>query len=490
MPYGVLTPFVRRFTAWLEDVLGTEAAGDERHPDEHLWTSAALRRRLRDFIEEHPQASAACLNLIGLDVLKAHLGPRWPAAAARVQMLAEHMLVELSGPDDLWFRFEDDHYIVVFAHLDKAEAQARCARFIARLNALLLGTPDLTGLVFETVLIDARSLAVERVPLHSMMDETAPASRVPPAAASPAATPGLPAAQIPAAQAPAGEVPTGSGGLGSGGAPGPLAGAAVPQPGGAGEARPVPGAPQPSSLPVPPPIELRYEPVWDVRAGAVTTYLARAVREGSGGMHGVGYEVLSDHRPDSIASLDGLVLMEARSVLAELFENRFRLLISVPVHVETLAQAGRRSAYMDICRETPRHLTPFILFWLHGLGPGVPAGRLAELVGMLKPFSRAVLAHLDLGQIDPAPLVTGGLSMVGMDLPLPVQTPARLPEVLRLLAALNRRGLHLYAGGVRHGETALALARAGVDYIYGPAVGPLRATPEHMLRFSESDLHA
>lgn len=101
MPYGVLTPFVRRFTAWLEDVLGTEAAGDERHPDEHLWTSAALRRRLRDFIEEHPQAPAACLNLIGLDVLKAHLGPRWPAAATRVQMLAEHMLVELSGPDDL-----------------------------------------------------------------------------------------------------------------------------------------------------------------------------------------------------------------------------------------------------------------------------------------------------------------------------------------------------------------------------------------------------
>lgn len=469
MPYGVLTPFVRRFTAWLEDILGTETFVEQDYPDEHLWTSAALQRRLCSFVQEHPAAPAACLNLIGLETLKDHLGQqRWQAAASRVRMLAERMLLDLCGPDDLWFRYEEDHYIVVFAHLEKAEAQARCARFVARLNAMLLGTPDLSELAFATVLIDARSLAVEQVPLQSLMDEKSLASIVTEpevsrtgvvATGHEGAVPAAPTIAVPAGALPA-EAPP------------------------AAPARPIPSQPpQPQ-----PAIEVRYEPVWHVRAGAVTTYLARAVRAGPGGLHGAGYDVLGDNRPDSIATLDALMLLEARAVLAELFDNRFRLFISVPVHLETLAQAGRRNAYMDLCRETPRHLMPFVLFWLHGLGPGVPAGRLGELVGMLKPFGRSVLAHLDLLHADPAPLLASGLAMVGMDLPLPLQTSARLPEVQRVLATFSRRGLHLYAGGIRHREAAVALARSGVDFLYGPSVGPLLAVPEHMLRFTEHDL--
>jgi PAS domain S-box-containing protein len=60
---------------------------------------------------------AGKIKLIGLEDVKAALGSRWPAAAARAMKTAEHIVKQRCGPHDTWSRTDDSGFVIIFGDL-------------------------------------------------------------------------------------------------------------------------------------------------------------------------------------------------------------------------------------------------------------------------------------------------------------------------------------------------------------------------------------
>ena len=75
----------------------------------------------------------------------------------------------------------------------------------------------------------------------------------------------------------------------------------------------------------------------------------------------------------------------------ELYANKFRMVISIPVNFETLANSSHRWDWVRAARSIPDDLRPLVAFTLFDLPIGVPSGRLAELLGIVRPFCRTVM---------------------------------------------------------------------------------------------------
>ena len=89
--------------------------------------------------------SAGHINLIGLDEVRAALGDRWPAVAARAMATAEVVLKHRCGPQDSYSRADDTSFVVCFGALSEQEAAFRAAMIGREIRDRLIGqgeTPD------------------------------------------------------------------------------------------------------------------------------------------------------------------------------------------------------------------------------------------------------------------------------------------------------------------------------------------------------------
>jgi PAS domain S-box-containing protein len=82
---------------------------------------------------------AGKIKLIGLEEIKASLGSRWPALAARVMQTAEHIVKRRCGPRDSWSRTDDSGFVIIFGDLNEAEATLRAATIARDIRARLIG---------------------------------------------------------------------------------------------------------------------------------------------------------------------------------------------------------------------------------------------------------------------------------------------------------------------------------------------------------------
>ncbi|MFM2041790.1 MAG: hypothetical protein RLY86_366 [Pseudomonadota bacterium] len=418
-------------------------------------------QRLRAILLHRTDAPVAAISLIGFDDLRHRLGPRWALVAERVRMLAERLLDRHTDPDDVWFLVEDDTFAIAFAHCGIDEAKHRCAEISAALHRLLIGEPDLTAIAIETVVMEADGLMrMERTPLAELLL---------------------------AAVAPGGAIPGGPGV-----APGPAPTTGGPAPcGPAAQATPcAPSRPQAAERPADEGVEIAYSPIWDVRNAAVTTYIATPCRCLPGGVELRGYEALTRADGEAVLALDLRLLREAATALDELVRNRFRLNLSLPVHVETLASSSRRMRYLAACTEAlPAQLAKSMLFTLSAYPGGMPAGRVAEMVSALKAHGRAVFVAGQIGPADTGVLAAAGVAGIGIYLSPAQQRDLQEGEAHRLVTSAARARLRSFFGNVRTADTARTLADAGADFIQGAAIGKPQPMPENMLRFTAADLH-
>jgi hypothetical protein len=81
-------------------------------------------------------ASAGRINLIGLDEVRAALGDRWWAVAARAMESAEVVLKRRCGPQDSYSPTGDTSFVVCFGGVSEREASVRAERNAAGLRSL------------------------------------------------------------------------------------------------------------------------------------------------------------------------------------------------------------------------------------------------------------------------------------------------------------------------------------------------------------------
>ncbi|ASG23887.1 hypothetical protein [Nitrospirillum viridazoti] len=484
-------------------------------PDE-----VVFRQRLKAVLGPRKAAAAGCVQFVGLESLKEKLGPRWNGVQARVHGMIEKLLRQNLAADDVFYGYGTETYVVVFARLNPVHAGLVCAKVMQELQRLLLGEPDLASIVVRTAAREASGdlvLKPERLAdlltrMVAQIQPTAPLA----AAGGTAETPEQPLSsrrslapqptsqallsQSPPSQSPLSQAPVSQAPLSQAQAAAALAEV--------GQGRAVAAAttkggdddPWAHLRPVLGPLEVVYRPVWDVRGQALSLYIASPRRQRVGGRHHVyGYDTLTPpaggvasagtaNGLQEILDLDRETLRQAVDAYLELYDNRFRYYLALPVHFETLAGTGRRRAYLDLASHIPAHLRPFITYQLMGVPDGVPVGRLTELVSALRPLGRGVTVCADLSLQAQATFAAAGVKGVNVSLGGFVPRGRLVQDLYLAGAEARRRGLHILVDGIDTPEMEQVAEEAGCTFMTGDLIGPWVDFPGHATRLSRSDV--
>ncbi len=397
--------------------------------------AAALRRI---FARRDP-TQAGSIHLMGLESLRDRLGGRWEPVADRVHLLTSRLLDQYLAPQDTWFRHGAEAYVVVFAKLGPEQARLICAKVVEELQVLLLGDADTASITVRTAVHEIGS-DVMLVPasLKEMLDD---------AAASLAKTDMI---------------------------------------GNAAFDRNV--GDRPGMVEKPGPLEVRYRPVWDVQRQVVSVFIARTCRTRPGRSPLWAYDCLEDPEdPQQILAMDLHLIRDAVTTALELYENRFRFFLSVPVHFESLAVLGRRREMVATLQAIPAHMRAFMTYHLYGVPPGVPTGRLAEMVGTLRPYGRTTMVVVDPFSNDLPTLVAAGARVASVLLLPGLSAERARAELLRFGAVAAKNRLSTSVEGV----DSLAMERlcedAGINFLSGDLIGDWVEVPEHAARRSLAD---
>ncbi|TWA86539.1 hypothetical protein FBZ83_102332 [Azospirillum brasilense] len=420
----------------------------------------SFKERARQILAHSQTVTAGSVHLIGLDEIRQELGDRWGSVNERVHVYTERMLKKVLSPRDVWFRYGENHYIIVFAQADRRSAQLTCSKVMESLHQALLGHADTRRITVKTAVVDVGGgVALDTARLADLLKDavhkpegTAAASPPPADAVFPAAVSTAIPAAIPAAEA----------------------------------RRPHrPEMPADTITPQSRP-KVLFRPVFDVKHKVVSTYCCRTDADTARYLNLM--DAFDPEREEAVFDLDMETLSLAVSTYNELYANKFRYAQTIPVHFGTLASSRRRREYIQACRMIPRVLMPFLAFELDGLPAGVPYGRLAEIVAMLRPFARAAMAILHEDAGDLSVYATAGVKGVGLRLDGREDEPHILERLQTFCPGPRKFGMFAYVDGVRNPVELEVAEAAGAAYLSGPIIGEDSEVPEHMKRCTERQL--
>ena len=416
---------------------------------EHL---RSLERRLQSLLAQPQLLSAGRVHMLNFDRLRESLGTAWEDLRDRVHAAADRIINRLIAEQDVQFRTGDGEYIV-FATLNRQAATLVCAKISEELHRLFLGDPNLADIKVATAvgLLDGKILYEHAsvAELLANIDQTADPRGA--EAAAPAATP-------------------------------------------------LPAEPAVARLPEPRKLQLSrgelaqistmFRPLWDVGRQVISTYMCTPVRRFPDGSAVEGVAALAAITdPQQLAKINTDTLIDTVEILDELFRNKFRLMVSVPVCFETLAARRTRQEYITVCQSVPDYLRQFLSFEFLRFPAGVPNGRMTELVNEMRPFCRWSFLRVEFRQQSFTSLAGTGLTGLTTLVPSDRAAEARTMEDLNnFVASAERANLRTCVVGVASTSLAIAARAAGTTLIAGDRIGRAEEIPQHMLRFRWQDL--
>lgn len=379
-----------------------------------------------------------CVNLIRCDAIKAQAGARWDKIGGAVSAQLEALLRQKLGPSDFFAALDDSTFLVSMPSADAEAAQIACLRVAHELHTSFLGACKIGNLRIT------RAVAYHDDRLAAVDIDGEDLNRL-------AAKAGLPCDEE-------------------------FLRARVPH---NGTAR------KPSAGDGPPVFREMFAPMWDAQHEAVTAWRCVTVER----------PVPRPHDPTAIGfKLDlGAALSRIRVAAAALSRHlkvgdRFLIFVTVPYDV--MCSPVGRMEIISACRGLSSALRPYLVFEIDDLPYGVPQSRLLELVGVLRPFCRAVAGQLPARISSYGIYQSAGLKAIGLSLSANgAATTEMNSEVFKLATAAKR--LHILSFVLdAASEEAVAWSRSqGINFVSGPAVGALLPEPASVHRLKVTDIH-
>ncbi|WP_244433518.1 hypothetical protein [Azospirillum sp. B506] len=432
----------------------------------------ALEQRLWRLLMQPAVASTGRVHLLDLGMMRDRLGGGWPALRPRVLSAADTIIDRYLTRNDIRFRTAGDDYILVFASLDRHAAALVCARVAQELLQLFLGDDRSADLRVSTAVgVADGQIRFE----HALATVLLAGARQ---SAEPAGAPG---GERQDAAASAGAVEPDGFPL--------MSGAILYTEDGGGKARPVLRqlrlSPDDAGR-----FGIRYRPVWDIGQQAISTYMGTPVRIFPDGSFIEGSAALTSLTDAmEILQLDADALVESVEILNGLFRNKSRLMMSVPICFETLAARRTRLPFLEICQSIPDYLRRFLIFELLRFPPGVPTGRLSELLHEVSPYCRWTFMRMEFKAQSFSGLAGTGLNGITVAMPADRSAEARLMEELNgIVTAAERAGLMICVAGLSTTSMVVAARASGVKLVAGNRIGPPQDRPRSMVRFDWPDL--
>jgi hypothetical protein len=390
------------------------------------------------------------IHLVGLSKIRDQLGDEWPRIADRAQDVAYKVIQRMCRPNDVFTRYGELSFIIIFSDLTADQAQLRCHDIGEEIGRRLLGenfaaeATDVSTGVFES----DGSLVFNAVSKEELIQRLTGSATL---ATSPEVsgtepdleTPDFSFAQLDKAKA-----------LAS--------------------------------------MEVMYRPMWNLRHKVIATYFATV---GATNVFGDRlWDTALRREYQGVLSTAEIDIFIARRALRDLAANVAqgqKVLLGWPIHFETLASRAGRQAYLDLCRTIPDAVRQLLVLEIDGMPEGTPQSRLLEIIAVIRPFCRGQNIRVPWTFRNFGQMTGASLNGIGFDL---AAAPRNDTERIRILnefaAAADKVGLRYYAHGLNSRAQALAALSAGYEWIDGDAVNRLTDIPGKMTRFNIGDLYS
>jgi|GEM_PF-4729734 len=104
-----------------------------------------IEQGLARVLQDSGTAVAGRVQLLNFEKLRDELGDLWEAMIERVPMVIEGALQRHLAKNDMFWKYGDSAYLIVFASLTPAEAQIKCALVREYVEAYFAGVPEFAG---------------------------------------------------------------------------------------------------------------------------------------------------------------------------------------------------------------------------------------------------------------------------------------------------------------------------------------------------------
>lgn len=507
--FGVFARFRRRAARSSSAARGS-ARSAPTHPSLEV-TPQELDARAQSGGRRHSR------QVLDLTYVRTALGQSWPKVAPRLAMLIAQIVSQQLGARGCFAR-DGDRYLILFERTSDRAARARVERIAALIARLLPGKPDdeakrraiaaisgqprkrrgwlkrlfgrLTGGKAEA---PARAGGPGDAPAEAPTAAQGPSRQRAQAAPSPRVrtvvpvggqaieAPAVPAAlAVPAAPAVAGPPAR------------PAAAAVNPAPAAGTRAAPprpsaVPGAAARQKKPPvrrtgprefpPPGLTFVYQPLWEVRAGRISTYIATPVCDGEEENELlVGHEVMPQPAdPRHLAQLDELLLRQAIRDVTQASAAAGR--VGVSVHFSTLSDPARRQSYLMHCAGLSQEARERVVAEICDTPDEAATQAIEAIVRELCVFVRDVVAQVPVYQWDLRRWKDAGVMSVGVNRARNSMNETEFFAKFNRFAALAAdTGLRSYLQNADTLSLTVAAVGAGATLVSSPLVADFDLT--------------
>lgn len=241
--------------------------------------------------------------------------------------------------------------------------------------------------------------------------------------------------------------------------------------------------------------EFVYMPVWDVKRSYLSTYICVLDNNGDGltnpfDAHKESYAELSHSQK---LEHDKAVLKNVIKDLKILDGKGQDIFICCPVHYETLIRDSNFTKYRFACQSIPEKLQNKLFFIVFDCPAKVHKSTLAKFAGPLKNYCRFFCAEVPFGEeIDFVSYRSAGFDSVGINLPPLEKETALLVKELEVFARHAKKNYipFIFALGVLSTDIISSVIFVDYEFSAGAAIHTHVHKPDIAYKFKYQDLFA
>ncbi|THD54135.1 hypothetical protein [Phenylobacterium sp.] len=406
------------------------------------FTSAGLRAVLEKVA---PAIAAGCVTVISVEAIRERSGDKWPRKREQVASFVERAFSRVSQPGDLMVSLNDAEFVSVQTSVSRTTSLGISAKILKEALAFFLGAAAREDLrLFQVTAFHNGALTVEPLDAGRILDNAEGAAR-----------PGARSSAPPADDL-------------------------------TWKVSRTWRLTSPPNLTLD--LEMTPEPTWNVAARVVASFLLRPSM-----WLAVGDEPA---RPaddwDLPAVLAGEAAMNGIAYAAELIgKNKVQVALHAPLPLRAATYSTSRYDLLNLLRGLDNATRRLLILEITDLSAGFPRSRLTEVVSMVSPYCRAVLARAPSECADVRMWGGCGLSGVALDC-RNLEADGR--DVQRRLAIFAQRAKEssLACVGYDFLSSSLMLAAwaAGFTHLGGRALSEEITRPRSIARLQPADIFA
>lgn len=454
---------------WKKNSTGAKSNVSNVFSHSHHHYSPEKQKKLEalceSLFEQKELITAGKLQFLGLGKIKRKLGKSWPGLQSIVHNTAEEAIKKYLMPADIFIRYKDDTYVIIFANAGPEEAQIKATLVAEEIKRQLFTyeDEDLKSIEIDngSALIPSKKLTPTKS-IYDLADRVSGHININKRSSQPVPFPAKKITISPTV-----------------------------------EVDPYPQrkikAPAPIADNNPHNYRFSYLPLWNVKENILTTYLCLARQSGD---HG---DALDDHEhiftgmsPSQKTTTDIQVLRVVAAELEEMIDDGRDMNLACPVHFSTLFHNESYQKYIVECQKIPDAHKAQLIFLLLDLPATVHESNIDKFSIPLKKHCTAIYAEVPLDtKVDFAMLRNCRFEAVGFRLKnIRMGQEKQLIAMMEKFANKARRALmkNIFALDVTSLSITTSAVCADYDLLGGSIVHDIVLKPDHVYRFKHDNL--